>query len=255
MNEHPTQHPPLDPEMQARHQQAEHLVEWGKTALLTGNQAQADRLLAEAVALYETIGDSYCAAAQTGNYGWALHHSGQIERAQPYLHRAAELFAALGMHDLAAHHRQAASAVDEPFLTEGLLAALPPAIRGALERNDLEGLQYALTALPIAEQQIVFERLVAAGIIRDAADDNTADEALHQFDLLLRDIAAVAMGDSTNRAEIEVALTDLEHKGWQLRAAVHAMWAGQRDLTALTDGLDQIDARLVQRVLELLKMV
>lgn len=253
MNEQQSQHHPTppDPATRARHTEAERLAERGRAALLGGDQAAADRLLAEAVALYESIGDGYCVAAQTGNYGWTLRRAGQPEQARPYLQRAAERFAALGLHDFAERHRSAAEEGDTP-LNASLLAGLPPAVRGALERNDLASLEFAINSLPLAQQQVVFQRLQEAGVISDAASDDTAEEAVQQFDVLLRDIAAVALGDPTYRAEIEVALADLERKGWNLRGAVQAIWGGQRDPARLTAGLDAVDARLVRRILELI---
>jgi tetratricopeptide (TPR) repeat protein len=75
---------------------------------------------------------------------------------------------------------------------------------------------------------------------------------LQNFVPLLQAIAAVAQGDETRRAEIEVALADAETKGWRLTNPVQLIWAGDRDVAALTQGLDQQDAALVQHILELI---
>lgn len=229
------------------------LLAQGKLALLGGDQRAADRLLTQAVAIYEALGDHYSVAAQTGNYGWALRRAGRIDDARPYLRRAAALFAKLGLHDYAERHQLAAE--EEALLTEEVLAALPRAVRRALERGDQAGLQHALDALPLAEQQVVFGRLVDAGVIREAGSED--DEIVAQFDPLLRDIATVARGADTTgsaqlRADIEAALPELERKGWQIRQAIYALWEGQRDAKALTRGLDKTDAQLIRRVLELL---
>jgi len=44
----------------------------------------------------------------TGNYGWTLRRIGRHDDARPYLLRAADLFAAMGLGDYAERHRMAA---------------------------------------------------------------------------------------------------------------------------------------------------
>jgi hypothetical protein len=237
--------------------EAERLVEQGKTALLQGDQTEADQLLDQAATIYRQIGDAYAIAAQTGNYGWALRRAGQIEQSQPYLRRAAEHFMALGMPDFALRHSQAADEQEGALLSGELLGGLPPAVRGAIERGDGDALQFAINALPIAEQQVVYGYLVEAGIISDPDAEDSSIEALDQFAPLLQGIAAVARGDPAldidqERAEIEAVLPDLARRGWQFGAAVPAIWDGQRDAAALTQGMDQTDVALVRRILELL---
>ncbi len=55
------------------------------------------------------------------------------------------------------------------------------------------------------------------------------------------------------RAELEPVLADLEEKGWRLRDPAHRLWAGERDPAALTAGMDDQDAALVRRILELVQ--
>lgn len=74
---------------------------------------------------------------------------------------------------------------------------------------------------------------------------------LEEFHPLLAAIAAVANGDETARPEIEEVLPKLEENGWKIAAAVHALWAGERDEATLTAGLDESDTQLVRRILEL----
>ncbi|MCS6883034.1 MAG: hypothetical protein RMK84_18885, partial [Oscillochloridaceae bacterium] len=82
----------------------------GRIALIGGDQAAADRLLVQAIAIYEAIGDRYSVPVQIGNYGWALRRAGRYAEARPYHARAAELFAAMGLDEYADRHRQAAEA-------------------------------------------------------------------------------------------------------------------------------------------------
>jgi hypothetical protein len=72
------------------------------------------------------------------------------------------------------------------------------------------------------------------------------------FALLLGAIAAIAGGDETLQAEVEAMLARLEERGWHLQAAVRRIWAGDRDDTALTAGLDEHDSALVRRILNLI---
>jgi len=77
-------------------------------------------------------------------------------------------------------------------------------------------------------------------------------EILGQFEPLLQAIAAITRGDQAGKAEIEAQLRELEQNGWRLGAATGAIWAGQRDLAALTASVDSSDAALIRRILEIL---
>jgi hypothetical protein len=76
--------------------------------LLEGDQEGANRLLTQAIKIYQAIGSRYSVPAQIGNYGWALLGSDQRERARPYLLQAAQLFAEMGLSDYAERHFRAA---------------------------------------------------------------------------------------------------------------------------------------------------
>jgi tetratricopeptide (TPR) repeat protein len=238
---------PQDPKARA-----EELINRGRELLDQGQIAPATDLLNQAVKLYWAAGEQYAAAAQIGNYGWALRRKGRADLARPYLEEAARLFEAMGLAEFAERHRFAAEDAN-PGVTEELLAALPPAVRGALERGDVAALQFALDALPLAERELIVERLTAAGIVSINEGAEGEGEAVRQFEPLLQGIAAVARGDETDRAEVEAALDDLERKGWRLRSAALKIWQGERRLSPLTHGLDELDTALVQRVLEILE--
>jgi hypothetical protein len=231
--------------------EAQQIIEQGTAALLAGDQQSADELLAAAIRRYQQIGDQYAIAAHTGNYGWALRRAGRRAEAGDYLARAAELFAALGLADFAERHQSAAA--ESMLLDADFLAGLPPMLRRALEQGDAIDLQLALDALPLAERQLMLERLAEAGIIRIADDEVPDDEeVLRQFEPLLQGIAAAARGDAGERREVEAALPQLEQRGWQISAVVYAIWQGERSAERLTAGLDAADASLVRRVLTIL---
>ncbi len=108
--------------------------------------------------------------------------------------------------------------------------------------------QAALDTLP-AEQRREVE-LAIAQAMRAAQPDPR-----ERFDALLRDIARVATGDAAPRQPIEAELKRLEQGGWMLREPVRRIWAGERDAAVLVAGLDEQDAALVERVLELITLI
>ena len=85
-----------------------------------------------------------------------------------------------------------------------------------------------------------------------SASNNSLQEALKNFEPLLQAIAQVALGDDEPRAGIEERLTTLEGKGWQIKPAVHRIWAGERNSSTLTAGLDDQDTALINRILEII---
>lgn len=231
--------------------QADALIARGRALLEADDLPAATELLNQAVKIYWAAGEQYAAAAQIGNYGWALRRKGRPDLARPYLAEAARLFEGMGLRDFAERHRAAAAEADSGITPE-LLASLPPAVRGALERGDVANLQFALDSLGLAERELVIERLAEAGVISIGDSSESTAEAVRQFEPLLQGIAAVARGDASDRAEIELTLADLERKGWRLRRSVEKIWAGERRPGPLTHNLDELDRALVQRILELL---
>jgi hypothetical protein len=72
----------------------------------------------------------------------------------------------------------------------------------------------------------------------------------HPTDPLLDDITAVALGEDALRPQVEARLARLEDQGWHLSAVVQRIWAGERDLPALSLGLDSDDLRALKTILE-----
>jgi tetratricopeptide (TPR) repeat protein len=90
---------------------ADALVARGRALIAQGDLPQATDLLNQAVKLYWAAGEQYSAAAQIGNYGWALRRLGRADLAKPYLEQAATLFDQLGLTEFAERHRAAAADV------------------------------------------------------------------------------------------------------------------------------------------------
>ncbi|GAB4200688.1 MAG: hypothetical protein OHK0022_22010 [Roseiflexaceae bacterium] len=125
------------------------------------------------------------------------------------------------------------------------IAALPEAVRTALEAQDGAAFQQILQAMPPEEARTFLQQLIEAGILPKPNDD--------PFAPLLQAIVAVAQGDDGPRMEVEATLAQLEQRGFHLTAAVQAIWSGQRDLATLTSNLDDTDTALIRRVLALLE--
>lgn len=94
---------------------------------------------------------------------------------------------------------------------------------------------------------------------KEQAERNREEAPLHMqkllddFEPLLQGIAEVARGNEQLRAAIEGHLQALEEKGWKIAGAARRIWEGERDASALTDGLDEQDSALVRRILEILE--
>jgi predicted HTH transcriptional regulator/tetratricopeptide (TPR) repeat protein len=72
---------------------------------------------------------------------------------------------------------------------------------------------------------------------------------------LLEDIAVIAVGNDTERPAVAQKLAQVEQNGLMLREPVERIWSGERDRDVLVVGLDVRDTFLVERILELIKVV
>lgn len=139
---------------------------------------------------------------------------------------------------------------------EQLLASLPTAILEALAQGDEAAYQQAFDSLSQEEQQQVAALLETLQDQQEVAGDEQAapdgTAFVSQFEPLLQAIATVAQGDTSQRDEIEEVLTKLEAQRWNLKKVAQLLWAGERDVEALTAGLDEQDTLLVGRIVEIL---
>lgn len=135
---------------------------------------------------------------------------------------------------------------------EQIIAELPRSVRDAIESDDSTAFQRAFDALsPQEQQQVQMALWVQQAGSEDEEDSSDMADVLANFEPLLQAIAVVAAGDTAQKGEIETELADLETKGWRLSEPVKRIWAGERDVTALTAGLDAQDTALVKRLLPL----
>ncbi|RRR74024.1 MAG: tetratricopeptide repeat protein [Candidatus Viridilinea halotolerans] len=136
--------------------------------------------------------------------------------------------------------------------SEEIVAGLPAAVRAALEQQDSDAIQAAMAALADNDRQRVMVDLGALRAHAVRAAQQQQQDPLERFAPLLEAIAAVANGDDAPRKLVTQTLAQLEQNGWMLRGPVERIWAGERDRAALVAGLDEQDAALIERMLELI---
>ncbi|MDX2005403.1 MAG: tetratricopeptide repeat protein, partial [Meiothermus sp.] len=134
-----------------------------------------------------------------------------------------------------------------------LLANLPDALMQALQSGDAEKFMAALAELPPEQQQAILAAIQAQSAGSEQQPDRTLQELLERFDPLLQGIAAVALGNTGVKADIEELLPKFEEGGWLFPQAVRRIWAGERELQRLIDGMDDQDTALVRRLLEIIQ--
>jgi hypothetical protein len=139
------------------------------------------------------------------------------------------------------------------FVDHSILANLPANVRAAIDAQDADAFQCAIDELPKEEAAIILRQLEAAGIIGVGLASEEAFQAmLQEFDLLIQAIVSVARGDDRRRDEVSTVLPKLDEAGYHLGRAVPLLWAGERQLSVLTEGIDPNSARLVEHILSLI---
>jgi len=137
-----------------------------------------------------------------------------------------------------------------------LVGSLPPGLRSAMLSDDLEQVTAEFDKLSAEEQAEVFEKFVDAGMFGPQVTDlPRMDEIVSAFEPILIAIAEVAKGglDDEVKEEVEKELDYLKENEVEIEAQVRRIWAGERDEAALTEGLDEVDASLIKRILSLIK--
>ena len=88
--------------------QANVLAAQSRLALLQGDDARAQDLLAQAVALHQAIGSCYDMATDYFNFGLVLRDLGRADEARPYFLQAAALYDEINLPHYAQQARQLA---------------------------------------------------------------------------------------------------------------------------------------------------
>lgn len=67
---------------------------------------------------------------------------------------------------------------------------------------------------------------------------------------LIEAVVAAAHGHQQARQVIETSFEQLTEQGWQIADLIHRIWAGERDAAALTIGINQYSALVIQAILQ-----
>ena len=134
---------------------------------------------------------------------------------------------------------------------EAWLASLPVNVRLAVLDQDAQRLRAALQELPPSQAQEILDQLDAAGVLAEL-EEPQADLLMDEFEPLALAAAAVAQGNQNARPQVEALLADLDEQGWHLSQAVQRIWAGEREIGPLSQGLDRQDRQVIQRILDIL---
>jgi len=179
-----------------------------------GRLDEAERWCLKAIELDEAIGNPKPLAIRYSNLADLLLAQGRLDEAEGYAHRAREIDETLDLSS-------------EPWTTYGILAQ-------------------------IAEKR--GQSITAKAWRRKERDTFAAfpgsDIQIEQRKPLIAAVVAVAQGDTRAQAEIEAGFASLTAKGWMIADGIQRIWAGERDLDALTDDLDRTDALILRRILE-----
>jgi hypothetical protein len=132
---------------------------------------------------------------------------------------------------------------------EAWLDALPVEVRLAILDQDAQRLKAALQELPSAQAEEILQQLEAAGLLEEPSEPE-ADLLMAEFEPLALAAASVVKGNQNARPQLEALLDDLDQEGWHLSKAVQRIWAGERDIQTLCEGLDGQDQQIIQRILE-----
>jgi hypothetical protein len=132
------------------------------------------------VDLHAAIGSRYDVAADLGNFGLVLREMGRQEEARPYLLQAAEIFAQIGLSELAAQMLRAAGAEAvslHPAVARmaPLLLALVAVAAGEIRGEAARPVREALAAMAHTQ-----DRAALAGALQRVLDGEREWEALAQ---------------------------------------------------------------------------
>lgn len=145
-------------------------------------------------------------------------------------------------------------------LPPALLSSIPPemlkAFQEALHSGKEDALLQALEGMSQEERVRMLELVETTardmGIEPDEIQSAEEDLLLDEHREFIHLVAELALGDPPIelRTQVEKALANLEADGWHLVSPVRRIWDGERDVEALTDGLDWDESILVGGILE-----
>jgi tetratricopeptide (TPR) repeat protein len=138
---------------------------------------------------------------------------------------------------------------------EEALHSIPMVIFDALRRGDRMAFDQLFARLSRQQQQALLTKLEALFPEEDEALDTVASGLPEWIKGLLQHIVLVALGNDTQRPQVERNLQQLGAEGDLFRLAVQRIWAGERIFALLVIGLNPRDTVLVQIVLKMLQNI
>jgi len=184
-------------------------------AVGAGRPDEAERWYTRAIALGEELNYVGELGKWYSNLANLLLAQGRLDEAERYAHRAREIKERL---DLSV----------EPWTTYTILAQIVAQRGRAAEARDWRRkARDTFAAFPGSEVQIRQFQSIIAGVVR------------------------AAKGDTAARAEIEQFFPQMEAQDWKgVPAVIQRIWAGERDLDALTEDVNFSAALVIRKILE-----
>lgn len=212
---------------------------------MLGHLSQATEFVRAALRYAYLSGDPASCAISHNNLAGYLHRNGAAEF---LIHILAAALLELQMG--AGHLQTILSSIARLDLP-----ATPPSYAELVEQvEQTEGVDFRELFARLPARAPDGDAAIAAvwEMVMQRRSDPDMAQILEEWQPLLSAIAAIAFGNDTARVQIEKLLSELEEKDWHIGAAVRAIWDGEREAKKLLAGLDDSDATLVKRILELI---
>jgi len=229
--------------------------------------AEAEQCYRESLAIKEQLGNEIGASITCAQLGMVARGAGRFSEAEGWFKRALEIaervhrngpehaghlnnLAALLVDEVREVHEQLSRLGEARSYAEGALAIQETLQESAEIWTTLGNL--ANIASLEGQPQVAQSYRCRAHQTYAAFPGNRQqiDDAFGEF---ISAVASAAKGDMQARAVVEASLPPLEEAGWHITTALQRVLAGERDLFILTDELDNQEALLVLRVLEILE--
>jgi len=187
------------------------------------------------------IGDRRNEGNWLGNLGNAYHSLGQVERAIEHYEPALAIAREIG--DRRGEGNRLGS-LGGAYRALGQVERALPLAKQAAQIWEQIGSPQAQQAQDLVAQLQGDE---AAGCGPDAA------QILRQFGPVIAAVVAASRGDTAARQGVEELYDTLTRSNWRIVEPIQRIWAGERDETTLTAGLDEADTLIVRQILRQLE--
>lgn len=94
------------------------------------------------------------------------------------------------------------------------------------------------------------ESVIMHGILTKVLDVDKKTKLLQGIQILIQTIVDATHGITAARHMLEDLFPQLEQNGWNISNPIRRIWAGERDINGITQGLEENDALIVREVLK-----